>query len=101
MVKIFLDEKEKYDPTAFRDSIISGISECGGDLELVSRFLDKEGSKLDYRRYAEVLFDTLFAGGILGKFIFFIINTTFAEALYNYISVSTISLSVNNPFIYI
>ncbi|CAG5135748.1 unnamed protein product [Candidula unifasciata] len=65
------DEKEKYDPTAFRDSIITGISECGRDLELVSRFLDKEGSKLDYRRYAEVLFDTLFAGGILapGGFI--------------------------------
>lgn len=65
------DEKEKYDPTAFRDTIIAGLSTCGGDLEQVSRFLDKEGSKLDYRRYAEVLFDTLFAGGILapGGFI--------------------------------
>uniref|UniRef100_A0A0B7ASL0 W2 domain-containing protein n=1 Tax=Arion vulgaris TaxID=1028688 RepID=A0A0B7ASL0_9EUPU len=65
------DEKEKYDPTAFRDSIIAGLTECGGDLEQVSRYLDKEGSKLDYRRYAEVLFDILFAGGILapGGFI--------------------------------
>uniref|UniRef100_A0A0B7APD6 W2 domain-containing protein n=1 Tax=Arion vulgaris TaxID=1028688 RepID=A0A0B7APD6_9EUPU len=65
------DEKEKYDPTAFRDSIIAGLTECGGDLEQVSRYLDKEGSKLNYRRYAEVLFDTLFAGGILapGGFI--------------------------------
>jgi len=65
------DEKEKYDPTAFRDTIISGLGECGGDLEQVSKYLDKEGSKLNYRRYAEVLFDTLFAGGILapGGFI--------------------------------
>lgn len=63
----FTDEKEKYDPTAFRDSIIAGLGECGNDLEQVSRYLDKEGSKLDYRRYAEVLFDILFAGGILGN----------------------------------
>jgi len=65
------DEKEKYDPTAFRDSIIAALGECGGDLELVSKKLDKESGKLNYRRYAEVLFDTLFAGGILapGGFI--------------------------------
>jgi len=65
------DEKEKYDPTAFRDSIIAGLGECGGNLEAVSKYLDKEGSKLNYRRYADVLFDTLFAGGILtpGGFI--------------------------------
>jgi len=65
------DEKEKYDPNAFRDSIIAGLGECGGDLDQVSKYLDKEGSKLNYRRYAEVLFDTLFAGGILapGGFI--------------------------------
>lgn len=65
------DEKEKYDPTAFRDSIIAGLGECGGDLEKVSVYLDKAGGKLNYRRYGEVLFDTLFAGGILapGGFI--------------------------------
>jgi len=65
------DEKEKYDPTAFRDSIVSGLGECGGDLDQVSKYLDNAGSKLNYRRYAEVLFDTLFAGGILapGGFI--------------------------------
>lgn len=65
------DEKEKYDPTAFRDSIFSGLIECGNDLEKVSSFLDQGGAKLNYRRYAEVLFDTLFAGGILepGGFI--------------------------------
>lgn len=66
-VCLVADEKEKYDPAAFRDSIIAGLGECGGDLEQVSRFLDKEGSKLNYRRYAEALFDILFAGGILGK----------------------------------
>ena len=31
------DEKEKYDPTAFRDTIISGLGECGGDLEQVTK----------------------------------------------------------------
>jgi len=59
------DEKEKYDPNAFRDIIVAGLGECGGDLDSVSRYLDIQGSKLNYRRYAEVLFDTLFAGGIL------------------------------------
>lgn len=57
------DEKEKYDPSAFRDALIQGINDTEGDLELVSKFLDV--SKLDYRRYADVLFDVLFAGGQL------------------------------------
>ncbi|BFZ06535.1 hypothetical protein BsWGS_09574 [Bradybaena similaris] len=73
------DEKEKNDPTAFRDSIIAGLSECGGDLEQVARFLDKEGSKLDYRRYAEVLFDILFAGGILAPGGFIVEGTEFGK----------------------
>lgn len=59
------DEKKKYDPTDFRDTIVQGINEAGNDLEQVSKFLDIQGSKLDYRRYAEPLFDILFAGGIL------------------------------------
>jgi len=65
------DEKEKYDPNSFRDIIIQGLNETEGDLEKVSKFLDVSGSKLNYRRYADVLFDTLFAGGILapGGFI--------------------------------
>lgn len=73
------DEKEKNDPTAFRDSIIAGLSECGADLDQVSRFLDKEGSKLDYRRYAEVLFDILFAGGILAPGGFIVEGTEFGK----------------------
>jgi len=59
------DEKEKFDATAFRDSIIAGIIESQGDLELLSRFLDTSGNKLDYRRYGEALFDILIAGGLL------------------------------------
>lgn len=59
------DEKEKYDPAGFRDSILQGLCETGNDLEAVSKFLDISGSKLDYRRYGETLFDILIAGGIL------------------------------------
>ncbi|XP_054712687.1 eIF5-mimic protein 2-like [Uloborus diversus] len=59
------DEKEKYDPASFRDAILQGLNETGTDLEQVSKFLDSAGSKLDYRRYGEVLFDILIAGGIL------------------------------------
>lgn len=59
------DEKEKYDPSAFRDAIIQGLNETGADLEQVSKFLDVSGAKLDYRRYSDVLFDILFAGGQL------------------------------------
>ncbi len=61
------DEKEKYDPTGFRDAVVQGLNEAGTDLEQVSKFLDKAGSQLDYRRYAETLLDILFAGGILGE----------------------------------
>ncbi|KAK9508398.1 hypothetical protein O3M35_005969 [Rhynocoris fuscipes] len=59
------DEKEKYDPTGFRDSILVGLEKAGPDLEAVSKFLDTAGSKLDYRRYGEALFDILIAGGLL------------------------------------
>ncbi|XP_014663339.1 PREDICTED: basic leucine zipper and W2 domain-containing protein 1-A-like [Priapulus caudatus] len=59
------DEKEKYDPVAFRDTIIRGFNEAGNDLDKVSKYLDAAGNKLDYRRYAEALFDILFAGGLL------------------------------------
>jgi len=59
------DEKEKYDPNSFRDAIILGLVDTKSDLEQVSKFLDKSGNSLDYRRYAETLLDILFAGGIL------------------------------------
>jgi hypothetical protein len=60
----FPDEKEKYDPTGFRDAVVLGL-ENAKDLEQISKFLDTAGNKLDYRRYGEVLFDILIAGGLL------------------------------------
>lgn len=66
-IECFSDEKERYDPTGFRDAIISGIDKCSNDFEAISRFLDSAGNKLDYRRYGECLFDILIAGGILGE----------------------------------
>lgn len=60
-----LDEKEKYDPTGFRDAVIAGLEKSGNDLESISKYLDIAGNKLDYRRYGEVLFDILIAGGLL------------------------------------
>ncbi|CAG9820989.1 unnamed protein product [Phaedon cochleariae] len=59
------DEKERYDPTGFRDAVISGLDKCANDFEAISRYLDIAGNKLDYRRYGESLFDVLIAGGIL------------------------------------
>ncbi|XP_032818358.1 eIF5-mimic protein 1-like [Petromyzon marinus] len=59
------DEKEKFEPSVFRDAIVVGLEETAGDLEAVSRFLDVQGSKLDYRRYADTLFDVMVAGGML------------------------------------
>lgn len=58
------DEKEKYDPHGFRDAVIAGL-EKAEDLEQISKYLDQAGNKLDYRRYGEVLFDILIAGGLL------------------------------------
>uniref|UniRef100_A0A674DWC9 eIF5-mimic protein 1 n=1 Tax=Salmo trutta TaxID=8032 RepID=A0A674DWC9_SALTR len=59
------DEKEKFEPTVFRDTIILGLNEAGGDLDAVAKFLDVTGSRLDYRRYADTLFDILIAGSML------------------------------------
>ncbi|XP_048780210.1 eIF5-mimic protein 2-like [Ostrea edulis] len=59
------DEKEKYDPSSFRDAIIQGLTETDNDLDQVAKYLDLQGGKLDFRRYADVLFDILFAGGQL------------------------------------
>lgn len=72
------DEKEKYDPSAFRNAIIQGLNEAGNDLDQVSKFLDTAGGKLDYRRYGEPLLDVLIAGGILapGGFIAVDVDST-------------------------
>lgn len=62
---LFADEREKYDPTGFRDAVLLGLEKAGNDLEAISKFLDAAGSKLDYRRYGEALFDIMIAGGLL------------------------------------
>ncbi|CAH0765029.1 unnamed protein product [Bemisia tabaci] len=59
------DEKEKYDPAGFRDYILAGLNNAGPDVEAIFKFLDAAGSKVDYRRYGEALFDILIAGGLL------------------------------------
>lgn len=61
------DEKEKFEPTVFRDTIVQGLNEAGNDLEAIAKFLDAAGSRLDYRRYADTLFDILVAGSMLGN----------------------------------
>ena len=48
---------------SFRGCVDGGLA-CFLQL---SRFLDTAGGTLNYRRYAEVLFDILFAGGMLGE----------------------------------
>ena len=65
---LFTDEKERFDPTQFQESIVQGLNQTGSDLEAVAKFLDASGAKLDYRRYAETLFDILVAGGMLGNY---------------------------------
>lgn len=62
---VLADEREKYDPTGFRDAVLLGLEKASNDLEAISKYLDAAGSKLDYRRYGEVLFDILIAGGLL------------------------------------
>lgn len=66
-VSTLTDEKERFDPTQFQESIVQGLNQTGTDLEAVAKFLDASGAKLDYRRYAETLFDILVAGGMLGE----------------------------------
>ncbi|XP_038076946.1 basic leucine zipper and W2 domain-containing protein 2-like isoform X2 [Patiria miniata] len=60
------DEKEKYHPNGFSEILVNGLNDVNvNDLEEVAKYLDGAGSKLDYKRYWETLFDILLAGGIL------------------------------------
>lgn len=71
---MFPDEKEKYDTIGFRDAILTGFdnNNCvASDLDGVHKYLDSAGNKLDYRRYAEVLFDLIIAGGKLSLRLMF------------------------------
>ena len=63
-----IDEKKQYDPSGFRDAVVEGLIEAGADdLEAVSKFLDGQSAKLDYRRYGVNLIEILIAGGLLGE----------------------------------
>ncbi len=69
------DEKKQYDPAGFRDVILDGLNDLGpDDLDAVSKFLDAQSNKLDYRRYGVALIEILIAGGLLGKTKCFIQN---------------------------
>eukprot|EP00123_Amoebidium_parasiticum_P001185 comp12232_c1_seq1/m.7019 comp12232_c1_seq1/g.7019 ORF comp12232_c1_seq1/g.7019 comp12232_c1_seq1/m.7019 type:complete len:418 (-) comp12232_c1_seq1:71-1324(-) len=62
------EKHAKFDPESFRDAVVVGLNEANGDFDAAARFLDLQGgSKLDYSRYGETLFDILFAGGILAS----------------------------------
>ena len=95
------DEREKYDPTGFRDAVIQGLDKAGNDLEAVSKFLDTAGSKLDYRRYGEALFDILIAGGLLGMFsssIFFSIPIV-SEFIFSVLTIAVLDTFKCSPII--
>ncbi|NWH36604.1 BZW2 protein, partial [Chloropsis hardwickii] len=53
------DEKKKFEPTVFRDTIKKSLNEAGNDLEAKKKFLDAAGSRLDKKSYADTLFDIL------------------------------------------
>lgn len=59
------DEKTKYDSTTFCEQIVEGINKTDGNFDEIIKYLDQSGSTLDYRRYAEPLFDILIAGSML------------------------------------
>ncbi|KAF9903854.1 hypothetical protein BX616_001509 [Lobosporangium transversale] len=56
----------KFEPTVFRDAFISVISSATpGNLDDLSTKLDAAGNNLEYRRYAETLFELLITGRLL------------------------------------
>lgn len=66
------DEKEKFNPTGFRDTILTNFQTLNGglclkpeaDIDAVIKCLLSD-TKIDYRIYGEQLFDIIIAGGIL------------------------------------
>lgn len=60
------DERERYEPSVFRDSIIYGLEDVGNKPDLILRYLiETATNKLDVKRYGETLLDVLFVGGII------------------------------------
>lgn len=58
------DVKEKFDSSEFRDNLVEGIKETG-DIAAASKWLENNPEQLNYRQYAEEMFDVLIAGGLL------------------------------------
>lgn len=65
--------KEKFDATVFRETVLPILAES--EYEDALKFLEKgtvtvdgQPQVLDYRTYADSLFDILICGGTLGKF---------------------------------
>eukprot|EP00124_Ichthyophonus_hoferi_P003401 Ihof_evm4s292 gene=Ihof_evmTU4s292 len=62
------EKHSKFDPESFRDAVVTGLNAVNGDFEGAAKFLDLQGgTKLDYSRYGETLFDILFAGGMIAS----------------------------------
>ncbi|CAO1635765.1 unnamed protein product [Parajaminaea phylloscopi] len=57
----------KFEPEAFRDALFQHLESASSptDWEGYATALDKAGNTLEYRKYADQLFDILIAGGIL------------------------------------
>ncbi|KAF9975011.1 hypothetical protein BGZ73_001464 [Actinomortierella ambigua] len=56
----------KFEPTVFRDSLISTLATAApGNLDEISQKLDAAGNTLEYRRYAENLFEILITGHLI------------------------------------
>eukprot|EP00049_Salpingoeca_infusionum_P023618 m.13115 g.13115 ORF g.13115 m.13115 type:complete len:421 (+) comp5901_c0_seq1:167-1429(+) len=58
------DEKLKHEPQVFRTDLLTQLNSFD-TLEDGAKWLEGAGNSLDYRRYNEVLFDVLIAGGTL------------------------------------
>ncbi|GAA6043886.1 hypothetical protein JCM8097_004286 [Rhodosporidiobolus ruineniae] len=63
----------KFEPLVFRDAIVKHLSACSpNDYDSVTQKLDALATQLDYRRYAEQLFQILLVGAVLapgGSFV--------------------------------
>ncbi|KAI9102007.1 armadillo-type protein [Phlyctochytrium arcticum] len=59
------DNVTKYEPEAFRDSLLKIIPEDPQDIEKYASVLELNDSKLDYKRYGEPFFEFLIVGGLI------------------------------------
>ncbi|KAJ3299180.1 hypothetical protein HK104_009784 [Borealophlyctis nickersoniae] len=56
---------EKHEPEVFRDALLKIIPEDPKDIEKYAATLEKNETKLDYKRYAEAFFEFLIVGGLI------------------------------------